>query len=197
MRPRDVPGGFAAASQYDEPMVLERIENVLDPEFVDELEALPMQEVRDRRAEGNALEEILSYVRRVVQARLDIVLAEIGRRDEGADSRAVTVEELPEILSEHGSRAARGALASYGDPAEHSAELLDEVDRVVGVDTLAQLHELPDDRIRWIAGALTQLERKFSDGRRRIHQQLDVLQAEIVRRYKTGAVNVDDVLKSR
>lgn len=178
-------------------MVLDRLEAVLDPSFVEGLDALAMEELRARRAECQALEEVLSYVRRVVQARLDILLAELERREGGAANvdPADLVAELPSILGERrGGPSNR--LAAYRDPAEASAELLARVDAVVGDDTLIRIAELGEARVRWLAGALSELERSFSDGRRDLHAHLDALQAEIVRRYKTGVVDVDEVLRA-
>lgn len=178
-------------------MVLERIEAVLGPEFVADVEALSMDDLRARRGECQELEEVLSYVRRVVQARLDILLAEIERRA-GGDATvdpAELVAQLPAILGERRG-AASTRLASYSDPAEASAELLERVDAVVGEATLARLSELDEARVRWLAGALSELERSFSDGRRDLHAHLDIFQAEIVRRYKTGVVSVEEVLRS-
>jgi hypothetical protein len=176
-------------------VVLDRIAAVLEPAYVEELDTLPMEELRSRRAECQELEEVLSYVRRVVQARLDIVLAELEHRESGTEAGlADLVARLPEILGER-----RGApstrLASYRDPAATSAELLARVDAVVGDDALARLADL-DQRVQWLAGALAELERSFSDGRRNLHQHLDALQAEIVRRYKTGEVTVEEVLRA-
>lgn len=178
-------------------MVLDRIHAVLDPSFVEGLDGLEMEELRGRRAECQALEEVLSYVRRVVQARLDILLAELERREGGTASvdPADLVAELPSILGE-GQRGRSTRLAAYHDPAEASAELLARVDAVAGEDTLIRIAELGEARVRWLAGALSELERSFSDGRRDLHDHLDALQAEIVRRYKTGAVDVEEVLRS-
>jgi len=179
-------------------VVLERIEAVLDPAYVDDVDALPMEELRARRGECQELEEVLSYVRRVVQARLDITLAEIERREGGSTTvdPAGLVAQLPSILGDkRGGPSTR--LASYGDPAAASSELLERVDAVVGESTLARLDELDEARVRWLAGAFSELERSFSEGRRNLHSHLDILQAEIVRRYKTGAVSVEEVLRSR
>ena len=177
-------------------MVLDRIEAVLEPAFVEGIDALEIDELRVRRSECQYLEEVLSYVRRVVQARLDIVLAELERREGGGGADpASLVDQLPAIFAERQQRGST-RLTAYHDPAAASDELLGLLDAVVGTDTLAQLSDLDDERVRWLAGALSELERSFSDGRRSLHQHLDALQAEIVRRYKTGAVSVEEVLRS-
>lgn len=181
-------------------MVLDRIAAVLEESFVEGLDELPMEELRQRRAECQELEEVLSYVRRVVQARLDIVLADLERRSSGragdteADA-ADLVAKLPEILGERRGGAST-RLATYGDPAATSTELVERVDAVVGEDTLARLADLDTTRVEWLAGALADVERSISDGRHSLHQHLDELQAEIVRRYKTGAVSVEEVLRA-
>ena len=54
----------------------DRLERMLDPAAVGDVTALPMDELRKRRAEGQELEVAISYQRRIAQGRLDIVAAE-------------------------------------------------------------------------------------------------------------------------
>lgn len=58
---------------------------------------LSMQQLRDRRAELQGIEMALSYVRRLIQGRLDIVLDERQHRADGEGGRdvAALVADLP------------------------------------------------------------------------------------------------------
>jgi hypothetical protein len=48
-----------------------------------------------------------------------------------------------------------------------------------------------------MASALEALERRISGQRRELHARIDVLQAEVVRRYREGETSVDDLLRRR
>ena len=66
-----------------------RIDKVLDPEFVEGLRQISLDELRGRRKEAEQEETDLSYMRRLLQGRLDILRAELARRE---DDRAVGSE---------------------------------------------------------------------------------------------------------
>jgi hypothetical protein len=60
-----------------------RIDKVLDPEFLADLPDWPFDELRRRQAECLEIETEVSYVRRMTQARIGILEAEIDRRASG------------------------------------------------------------------------------------------------------------------
>jgi hypothetical protein len=74
-----------------------RIDRILEPTFVEGLDALPLDELRARRDECLAEREYLSLLRRLVQGRAEILRAEVDRRGGGDD--APIVERLSTILS--------------------------------------------------------------------------------------------------
>src|SRR4029453_9650223 len=61
----------------------ERQVMVLDPAFVQDLGALSLSEVRERRDQALAQREYLSYLRRLLQVRLDLLTAQSERRGAG------------------------------------------------------------------------------------------------------------------
>ena len=61
---------------------------------------LPLDELRSLRASLQHDDDAVSYVRRLAQARLDLLAAEIRRRDRHADPAVIT-SELPVILGNH------------------------------------------------------------------------------------------------
>src|SRR5437867_6177323 len=71
---------------------------VLDPSFVEGLADLPTEEVRRRRDESLAEREFLSYLRRLLQARQDILASERSRREAGGESEPL-VERLTAALT--------------------------------------------------------------------------------------------------
>ena len=62
-----------------------RIDRVLAPEYLDGLDGLGMEELRSRKAEAEQEETDLSYARRLLQGRLDILRAEREARKLGLD----------------------------------------------------------------------------------------------------------------
>ena len=60
---------------------------------------LSLADLRELRSQQQAAEDAISYVRRLVQARLDLVSAEQKRRNNGND-RTVS-DDLPAILGRH------------------------------------------------------------------------------------------------
>src|SRR5438445_11923992 len=81
-----------------------RIDKVLDPEFLVDLPEWPLDELRRRQAECLEIETEVSYVRRMTQARMDILEAELERRA----SRGFVgdlVAALPAILAHARPRA--------------------------------------------------------------------------------------------
>src|ERR1700712_3159126 len=83
-----------------------RIDKVLAEDYLAGLSELPMAEVRSLRDEAGQEETDLSYLRRLLQGRIDIVGAAMGRRSGSGDGRLV--EELPRILAEPSRTPARG-----------------------------------------------------------------------------------------
>src|SRR5881296_4261000 len=99
-----------------------RNDRVLDPSFVEDLQQLPLEEVRRRRDDALAEREYQSYLRRLIQVRMDIVRAELARRTEGR-SAAPLIDRLTSALSEGPPRGpARGEAFSIGPTAQDMEE---------------------------------------------------------------------------
>jgi hypothetical protein len=177
-------------------MAIARIEELLSGEYVRDLPALPMAEVRSRRDACQEAAEELSYLRRLVQGRLDIVLAHVEAREGGRTvDLAHLVEQLPEILAEGTRTGGLGRLPTSFGPADSDGWIAAELDAVADAKRIGTLNDLSDDQVRSIATGLAELERKVSDQRRRLFDVADALQEEIVRRYKSGQASVDSLLR--
>jgi hypothetical protein len=172
--------------------------HVLDDAYLKGLEEMSVAEVRDRRDECDLVEDSLSVLRRLVQGKLDIVLADLERRAggfTGGDLKQV-VEQLPEILSPGGGRSpnTRGRMRRHIAPDVNYRELTAELDRIMDVETSAGLLGMSEQEVRGIGEALDELEQKVSMRRAAVQDRIDTLQAEIVNRYKSGDANPDDLL---
>jgi hypothetical protein len=178
-------------------VVTPRIRALLEPAYLDGLADLAMADIRAKRAECQEVETGLSYLRRMVQGRLDIVHADMQRRaDGGSGDLADLVAHLKDILSEKVHAPGNGRLQAMLEPADlpEVTEMTAELDRIAHVDQLTQLPELDDAQVQGLAEALGEFEREVSSQRRALHERIDALQEEIVRRYKSGEATVDSLL---
>lgn len=172
-----------------------RIDELLDPAFAADIHSLSMEEVRNKRAECQAVESALSYLRRMIQGRLDIVMAEAQRRrDGGSGDLADLVDRLKDILSENVHAPGLGRLPSRIDPGPISDELQAELDAAADPERLASITDLDDAEVEQVVSSLRALETDISARRRQMHELIDTFQDEIVRRYKSGEATVDSLL---
>ncbi|MGH9094876.1 MAG: aerial mycelium formation protein [Acidimicrobiales bacterium] len=172
------------------------LDELLAPSYVEALEDLPLPEVRARRGAATEVETGLSYLRRLIQGRLDIVAAERDRRAAGQAEGDVAdlVERLPGILSDHVRAPGLGRLPSTMGPGEVDEALLAELDRLVPPEDLSHLGNLSDEQLATVVSGVDGLEQNVSRRRKALFDVIDRLQAEIVRRYRTGEANVDNLL---
>lgn len=155
-----------------------------------------METVRARRDEATEVETGLSYVRRIVQGRLDIVVAERDRRQKGEApvDASQLVEQLKDILSEHVRAPGLGRLPALMFPAELDSGLEARLEELLPLADVSTLPDLSDARLTEIADGLTEFERAVSLQRRTVLDVIDRLQEEIVRRYRSGEASVDSLL---
>jgi len=176
------------------------LERLFASDYLDGVDSRSLDQVRAMRAECQEVEEVVSYLRRVVQGRLDVVHSFLDHRDTGrsvGDLDAV-VEDLSSII---GSGPARpqgyGRLPSQMSPDMERVDLTREIDEILDVDGIGKLPTMSEEELRTLAGRLTTLEAQISDQRRTLHERIDALQAQIVSRYKTGEATVDGLLVPR
>jgi hypothetical protein len=171
------------------------IDELLAPGYLEGLTDLPMAELRERRTTCNEAEVSLSYLRRVIQGRLDIVLSEQHRRQAGTSSDAgALVERLPSILSEKVHAPGLGRLPTIMAPRELGPEATADVDAIAPPDRVGQVSAVPEEQLQHMSDGLQRLEREVSDKRRALHDRLDRLQEEVIRRYQSGEADVDSLL---
>jgi anti-sigma-K factor RsiG len=149
----------------------DRSARVLDPTYLDDLDANTIDELRVKHAECVELETEVSYVRRLTQARIDILEAEVQRRSSGGSLEDL-ISRLPQILSDP---APRGNPASSRLPLqmapEQDSEWTPDLDRFDGV--LANLTTLSDAELEEAIAGLRSLEREVSDQRRELFDVID------------------------
>lgn len=149
----------------------DRSAHVLDPAYVAGLDDFSIEELRTKHAECVELETEVSYIRRLTQARIDILEAEVQRRSTGG-SLGDLIDKLPQILSDDGPRGnpASSRLPLQMAP-EQDSEWAPALGRFDGV--LANLPTLSDTELEEAMAGLRALEREVSDQRRELFAVID------------------------
>ena len=163
-----------------------------------DLQALSLDELRAERNRLQHEDDAVSYVRRIAQARLDLVAAEL--RQSGEDSNEDLSGELQRVLSQHltGPPSASRAPRADDDHLANDARAvqLDQLCAEHGFNRLSSGEELTQGELTSLTNVLTDFEREISTDRRERFEQIDALGAELVRRFRDGEVHVDEFLDS-
>lgn len=172
------------------------LERLLGPDYLGELARRPTEEIRSMRGECTEVETGLSFFRRMVQGRLDIVGSEQQRRRDGGEPTGIheVIGQLPEIFSEQRRPGGTGRLPTSLDAPEPDPSLVAQLDGIAGPSQLAGLADLDDAAIDRLVSDLGELEQTVSRYRRLMFDRIDALQAELTERYRTGQASVDSLL---
>jgi hypothetical protein len=161
-----------------------------------DLARLSLPELRVLRRDAQRDEADLSYVRRLLQGRIDILRAELARRGRAsvpAPADASVVERLSEILTDAPARQRSSARhVTLGTPhneeyGQLAAEMLAEVE-------LSDLQARTDLELSTAMGRLVRYEQEISRRRQHLQRTADDCSGEIARRYRVGEAQVDDLL---
>jgi hypothetical protein len=180
------------------------IDRILAPGFADDVAALDLAELRSRRHLAEQEEVDLSYARRLLQGRLDLLRAEKAQRatardgvDAGARTDAEIARDLAAVLADHGPRADHGLGRHLTtDPSrvgEHRRAAEQAVDDVAASNPAS----LDDAGLDAAIAHLSEIEHAISENRHRVQAVMDLLTAEVARRYRDGEARVEDVLSGQ
>ncbi|HEY4929236.1 MAG TPA: hypothetical protein VIH95_08785 [Acidimicrobiales bacterium] len=178
------------------PSPRDNLSRLLDPTYLHGVDGLSVDDIRRMRAECQEAEASLSYLRRLIQGRMDIVHAYIDR-PAGSDAPDLSsvVDNLAGILAGPGRAGGPGRNPVLHTPdTDEMAGLTTELDDILGADEIGRLSQLDEAELADLAGRLRELEIRVSAERRGLHEQIDTLQAELVERHKTGRASVDGLL---
>ena len=175
-----------------------RLANALSPDYLGDLGERSIDDLRNIRADCQHVEGQISYLRRLIQGRLDIVAAELQTRLEGDEvsDLAALVAQLPAIFAERTAAANRSPSAKPLPDVDPDPAYADELDAIIGPRVLASLPDLPDDGLTGVTRDLAALEERVSEQRQTLHGHIDDVQAEIGRRYRDGTASVTDTSTS-
>ncbi len=161
-----------------------RIDTVLEPEYLADLGEIDLDELRSRRDTAEDVESQISYYRRLLHGRMDLLNFELRRRS-GEEERSL-LDALPEILA--------SGMVLGDEPNLRHIETMPPlptttgrrlIDRIMDDGVLTQLPELTDEEVNEALERLSEVEAELSAQRKQLHGVIDALQNEIVARYRS------------
>ena len=162
----------------------------------DEVGALALMDLDDLRSQRRRAQEDeadLSYLRRLLQGRVDILCAELARRSGRRAAPDTLLEQLPVILADLPSQVRSSARhVTLGTP--RSAEFQSLADEIMDDIAFADPEAQSDAALQAACIRLTTHERAISLRRQGLQRTVDECSAEITRRYREGEARVDDLL---
>jgi len=157
------------------------------------LTSMDLDDLRSLRRRAQEDEADLSYLRRLLQGRVDILRAQMARRSGQEAPPDTLLEQLPEILTDLPSQVRSSARhVTLGTP--RSAEFQSLADELMGDIAFADPAAQSDEALQSACIRLTAHERTISRRRQGLQQTVDQCSAEITRRYREGEAHVDDLL---
>ena len=161
-----------------------RIDIVLEPSYLEGLSEVGLDELRQRRTTTADVEAQVSYYRRLIHGRMDLLNFELRRRS-GEEERTL-LEALPEILASGmilGSEPSLKHIETMPPIPTKTGRRL--IDKIMDDGVLIQLPELSREEIDEALDRLRDVETQLSNQRKELHHVIDTLQDEIVGRYRS------------
>lgn len=170
-----------------------RIDRVLADDFLADLGSLDVDELRARRAEADQEETDLSFLRRMLQGRMDLLISEQRRRETGEEPPSL-VDRLTAALADDTPRSTTGSGRHQETDPSRLGEYRRSPERLAGHVAFSDPVSLSDDALSAALTRLRQQEEEVSGLRRRVQAVADLLHSELGRRVADGAVAAQDLL---
>jgi len=157
---------------------------------------LSLADLRALRVELQQQDDVVSYVRRLVQARLDFVRAEQARRGGGEQVKSMGDDTLTNGLSLILGTHLTGGPARPPRPADDFSDhpMALELEALCDEVGSTDLTSMTDDELATYLGRLQEFEHVRSAERKELFTRIDALSAELVRRYRDGEADVAGLL---
>ena len=172
-----------------------RLDRVLASDYLDGLTEHSLAEVRHLREEAEQEEVDLSYLRRLLQGRIDILAAELSRRADGSPTGLV--DNLAAILTENGPRTPAHGLGRHSTKEPSRAgEARRYVESLVADPGVSDPAAHTDEQLAADVAKLRAEEESVSARRKQVQAVFDACSAEIIRRYRDGSADPDALLRA-
>lgn len=169
-----------------------RIDRVLGGSYLAGIGEFGLATLRERRDEATQEETDLSYLRRLLHARIDIVEAEQRSRADGG--RTHVLDQLATILADN-------ALAPAGNTTRHrfaepsrAGVYRRQAEALAGNSDLSDVTSLTDAALDSALRTYREQEESVSARRREVQRVVDTLGSEIADRYAHGHASVDELI---
>jgi hypothetical protein len=163
-----------------------RIDRVLAPDFLVGIDELPMPELRERRQQAMQEEADLSYIRRMLQGRVEILSQELRGGGELSDEDLVA--RLTSAMVSHGSSSSSASSRHVVVEPSRLAERRRYVERLIADVGLSDVSTMTMAQVSAAVAGLQEQEQIVSRTRSQVHAVIDKLTAEVARRYQSGQV---------
>lgn len=156
-----------------------------------DLPHLDLAGIRAARAALQTQEDAVSFVRRMAQGRLDIARDEQRRRAENLPTSQTATDLAGVFGQEHGGGSARPPRET-NISTDHP--LVIELEQLCDRVGFGSIRTLDEAALVGVIDELSAFENARSSERRALFDQIDVLTAELVQRYKQDGADVDSLL---
>jgi len=169
-----------------------RIDRIRDDEFLADIQDAELDDLRDRRRMCDDLENELSYYRRMLHGRMDLLAFELRRRS-GEETRTM-MEALPEILTDGPTRPDAAGRPTRIEVPDLPEDRRRRIDMVLDDNFLGRLVTIEEADLQEVQSNLVDLEADISEQRSDTQHAFDAIQAELTRRYRDGLGGFDELL---
>lgn len=168
-----------------------RRDTVLDPQFIRDLRGLALAELRSRRKLAEEEEAELSYVRRLLQSRLDVIDSELQRRRQSTQGGQI-VADVVAVLTAETTDEPRHVAPSL-DPSP-IAQQRRAVERLLADPALSYVTVLSTDDLAVAREQVNTSEQEVSSQRLAVQAIVDSLTDELMQRYRNRQATIDTLL---
>lgn len=159
-----------------------RLDRIASDEFVAGLDDKSDAELHEMKDEACQVETEVSYVRRLAQGRIDIVEAQRTNRKKGKSGISDLLEQLPQILAKDLRAPQAKARLQPNLAPDPTVDFTRGLEPLIGDDSLVRLPEMSEEELDDLLVQLRELEHDMSSSRKRLHEVIDTIDAEIARR---------------
>lgn len=177
-----------------------RLDRILAEDYLAGLPARSTGEIRRMRHACQEEETEVSFVRRCLQGKLDIIRSEAQRRRDAPNSSGTVhplLGVLPSILGDaHTARRPLRFRVTRPVAPRSLNHHRREFERFANQPVFSQPAERSADELIELAEAIAAHERELSTLRSDLHARIDALQNELASRYINGQTTISEVLNS-
>lgn len=169
-----------------------RLDRVLDPEYTADLDSRSLNEIRDLRHLAVEVENELSYYRRLLYGRMDLLRFELRRRS-GEESRDL-IDSLVDILtdperSDVPDTRGSGHIVTDLPPLPEVGKR--DIDQVMGDGVLTRLDDADESELQSSLEAFERMVEHINSQRRTAQAVIDSLTDVISARFRAEAAHND------